>query len=466
MSAAVRRRLLIAASPGELWAALSEGGTLVGLRLLRTGARSRVGEIYLGRIVALQPELPAALVDIGLPRPAFLSAEDAARKTGIAGLAEGQSVIVQVLKDARADKAAGVSLRPRLKGRLLELRPGRPGIVAKGLPAEERRRLIAALAAVAPAEDGLILRPETAGADAEALDVEAAALRSRWQAIIAASRSARPPARLTEPDPPIAALIAEFAAPPPEAIVIDDRAVFAEARSWFARRDPALAALLTLHRGPEPLFEQEDVAAQIEAALAPRVPLPGGGALIIESTAAATMIDVDSGGAPILATNLAAARVAARQIRLRNLAGAIVIDFIAMRRREDKDRVRAALSEALAGDPGAATALGWTRLGHMELVRSRRQAPLAELLYERGAEGGLVRTALTVALAALRAVAREADAVPGRALAVNGSPEVAATLTEGEAQDARRALEARLGRPLTIVAEPARARESFDIRAL
>ena len=311
-----------------------------------------------------------------------------------------------------------------------------------------------------------ILRPETAGADAEALAAEAAALRSRWQAIIAASRSARPPARLTEPDPPIAALIAEFAAPPPEAIVIDDRAVYAEARSWLARRDPALAALLTLHQGPEPLFEQEDVAAQIEAALAPRVPLPGGGALIIESTAAATMIDVDSGGAPILATNLAAARVAARQIRLRNLAGAIVIDFIAMRRREDKDRVRAALSEALADDPGAATALGWTRLGHMELVRSRRQAPLAELLYERGAEGGLVRTALTVALAALRAAAREADAAPGRALALAVSPEVAAILTEGEAQEARRALEARLGRALTIVAEPARARESFDIRAL
>jgi len=119
MSAAVRRRLLIAASPGELWAALSDGGALVGLRLLRTGARSRVGEIYLGRIVALQPELPAALVEIGLPRPAFLSAEDAARKTGIAGLVEGQSVIVQVLKDSRADKAAGVSLRPRLKGSLL-----------------------------------------------------------------------------------------------------------------------------------------------------------------------------------------------------------------------------------------------------------------------------------------------------------------------------------------------------------
>jgi len=463
MSAAVRRRLLIAASPGELWAALSDGGALVGLRLLRTGARSRVGEIYLGRIVALQPELPAALVEIGLPRPAFLSAEDAARKTGIAGLAEGQSVIVQVLKDARADKAAGVSLRPRLKGSLLELRPGRPGIVAKGLAAEERQRLTAALA---PAADGFILGPETAGAAAEALAAEAAALRSRWQAIVAASRNARPPARLIEPDPPIAALIAEFAAPPPEVIVIDDRAVYAEARSWLARRDPALAALLTLHQGPEPLFEQEGVAAQIEAALAPRVPLSGGGALIIESTAAATMIDVDSGGAPILATNFAAARAAARQIRLRNLAGPIVIDFIAMRRREDKDRVRAALSEALAGDPGAATALGWTRLGHMELVRSRRQAPLAELLYEHGAEGGLVRTALTVALAALRAAAREADAAAGDALVLHASPEVAAALTEGEAQEARRALEVRLGRPLTIVAEPMRARASFDIRAL
>ena len=465
------RTLLIAASPGELWAALVEDEALRELRVFRAGARSgRVGDVILGRVVALKPELPAALVDIGLERPAFLSGEDAAPGAGVAALHEGEAITVQVTKEARADKAVGVSTRLRLSGRFLDFTPARPGIVAaKGVALAERERLVAALGEIAGAGEGFVLRAPASGATPADLAADADSVRARWRAIEAARARTRPPAPLEPPPTPLAMLLGEFASAAPDSIVIDERAAFAEARGWLVRHDPALAERVTLHRERQPLFEHHGVAGDIADVLAPRVLLPEGGALTVELTAAATMIDVDSGAAAhgrkaraaILATNLAAAGEAARQIRLRNLAGPIVIDFVGMRDRRDRDRVRDALTAALADDVDAEV-LGWTRLGHLELVRKRRHAPLAELLFTRAPGGGLVKTPMTVALEALRALAREAEASPMRAPVLRVHPEVAAALAN-EAGAARQELEARLGRAVEIVAEPGRAREGFDM---
>ncbi len=460
------RTLLIAASPGELWAALVEGDELRELRVLRSTGRARVGQVILGRVVALKPGLPAALVDIGLDRPAFLSGEDAAPGIGIAGLHEGEALVVQVTKDARAEKAAGVSMRLRLSGRFLDLTPARPGIAAgKDLAPAERERLLAALGEIARPGEGFTLRSAAAGAAPAELAADADGLRARWQAIEAAQMRSHAPAPLETPAAPIATLLAEFAPLEPDLIAVDDRAAFAEGRAWLVRHPPTLADRLALHREAAPLFEHHGIAGDIAAALMPRVPLPEGGALTIEPTAAATMIDVDTGSRAargVLATNLAAAREAARQIRLRNLAGPIVIDFVGMRRHGDRDRVRGALAAALAGDPDAQV-LGWTRLGHLELVRRRRHAPLAELLFEHAPGGGLVKKPLTVALEALRALAREALAGPARAPSLHVHPEVAAALA-GEGGEARHQLEARLGHAIAVVAEPGRLREAFDIR--
>jgi ribonuclease G len=134
-----------------------------------------------------------------------------------------------------------------------------------------------------------------------------------------------------------------------------------------------------------------------------------------------------------------------------------------MRDRRDRERVQDALAAALAYDIDTEV-LGWTRLGHLELVRKRREAPLAELLFERTAGGGLAKTAMTVALEALRALAREAETMPARALVLRVHPEVAAVLA-GEAVAARQELESNLGRPIEIVATPGRARDGFDIGA-
>src|SRR6185437_4000008 len=346
---AVSGTLLIAASPGELWAALVGEEGLCALRVFRSeSSRGRVGEIILGRVVALKPELPAALVDIGVARPAFLSAEDAMPGSAITALTQGAAITVQVTKEARADKAVGVSTRLRLAGRFVDLTPGRARVsAAKAVPPAERERLLAALREIAGAGEGFVLRA-AAGVAAADLAADVESLRARWRAIEAARARAEAPAPLEPPPAPLATLLAAFAPVMPEAIVIDERGAFAAARLWLARHSPALVERLSLHRELEPLFEHHGVAGDIAAVLSPRVLLPQGGALTIELTAAATMIDVDSGGAArgrsaaagVLAVNLAAAQEAARQIGLRNLAGPIVIDFVGMRDRRDRDRIR------------------------------------------------------------------------------------------------------------------------------
>jgi ribonuclease G len=462
----VSRELLLACSPGEVWAALIEGRALAGLRVLRGGGRGRAGEVFLGRVVALRPELPAALVDLGLGRAAFLSGEDAG-PGGIGGLTEGAAVLVQVSKEARGDKATGLTMRPRLAGRLLVLTPTRPGVRAEpGFAADEVERLTGPLRAAAG--EGFVLRAAAAGADGAALAQEAEALRARWRAIEAARQAAVPPALLEEGASPVVQALEECAAAAPEAVILDDRAAYGDARRWLLRHQPNLAERLQLHREATPLFEAHGIAEAVASALVPEVVLAGGGRIAIEQTRAAVMIDVDMSGAgggrdaaaAALAANLAAAREVARQIRLRGLAGPIVVDFIGMRRRAEREQVGEALAAALGGE---GELLGWTRLGHLELVRPRRQAPLAELLFERALGGGSSKTPLTVALEAVRAMARAAATAPPRAPALHLHPEVAAAL-DGQARAARQELERRLGRPVAILVEPGRARGSFDIR--
>jgi len=465
------RSLLIAVSPGELRAAVVEAGELRDFRLARTVGASAVGEVRLGRVVRLLPALRAALVEIGQARPAFLSADDA-QKRDFEGLHEGAAVLVQVKRDARADKAAAVTQRLRLAGHYLDFVPLRPGVIAEELAVAQRERAAAKVAALLEAGEGARLHPASLRAADAALAAEVQALRARWREIERLRAAAEPPSCL-ETVPPLAALLAEFADAALERIAVDDAAVLAEAKRWLAREAPALAERLVPHREARSLFEAEGVADAVAGLLDLRIALPGSGAITIEPTAAATLIDVDSGALgdergggeeALLGVDLAATEAIARQIRLRGLAGALVVDFVALRRREMRERLLEAFRGALAKEVPEAQLLGWTRLGHAELTRPRRRAPLHEILCERTAAGGLVKTALTLALEALAAVQRQAAAIPGRALALHVHPELVAAL-EGEAAPALAALETRLGRPLALAPEPAWARETLDIRA-
>ena len=210
-----------------------------------------------------------------------------------------------------------------------------------------------------------------------------------------------------------------------------------------------------------------DLDAAIDAALQPSLALPGRGTVHIQQTRGATVIDVDTGNpaerdgeAAALAANLAAAELIARQIRLRNLGGGIVIDFVGLEGRPTRERVKTALATACQADPMTPRVLGWTRLGHLELVRPRRSRPLAEALLEPDDETASRKLPLALAHEALRLLQREARARPAANWTVRASPPIASALL-GAANTALRNLEVRLGRRIEIVET---AEESgFDI---
>lgn len=439
-------KLLIECSPGEVRAYLVAEGRLGDIRIERDLDEPRLQEIWLGRIVGLLPAMPAALVDLGEERPALLEARDLPKGMEFASLHEGQAVIVQVRRAAQGGKSTGLTMRVRLVGSGAVLRPfGQEG------EKTERR-------------GGREPAPE-----------DIAPLERRWTEILARSAKAKPPERLEAAGKAIDLILAAFAETPLEAIVLDDRGVQASARHWCLAHRPEIADAVTYEAGS--LLDRHEISDQVETLFTPRVALPGGGAITIEPVTAATFIDVDSGTASLskseardpealaLKVNLEAAEEVARQLRLRNLAGAVVVDFISLQRRDRRDAVLARLRESLRGDTCAPDVKGWTKLGHIELTRRRERAPLHEILYERRVGGGLVPKLETLALEALRRAAREGEADASRPLSLAVHPGIAGLL-EGPMLDARRELERRLGRPIDLASEPQRAPESFDIRRL
>ncbi|MGH7053460.1 MAG: ribonuclease E/G, partial [Stellaceae bacterium] len=407
--------LFVAAGPGEWRTALVEGGAAVEL-LVERGEGAARGAIHLGRVKRLVPALAAAHVDLGGARPAFLPQSEMFPRG--ARLHEGARILVQVRREAQGGKAAQVTTAIRLRGRFVALVVGRSGLLAADtLPAEHREAL---RAAVVPGEGGFglaVIEP----APLEAMAAEAARLKEHWHDLCARAARLEPPCRLDPPVSPAAALAAR--GPLPSSIVVDDPAAVPQLRTAFPDADVAHV--------PEDLWPI-DLDAEFARALAPSLALATG-TVHIETTRAAVLIDIDSGtpetgsaARAALAVNLAAAPEIARQVRLRNLGGGLIVDFIGLDGTGARERVRAALAAALAADPAGPQILGWTRLGHLELVRPRRGRPLAEVLLEPDPGGALVKTALTVAHEALRRLLREARAQPGRCGRLLVAPEVAA----------------------------------------
>ncbi|HLT00882.1 MAG TPA: ribonuclease E/G, partial [Geminicoccaceae bacterium] len=294
-------------------------------------------------------------------------------------VSEGQAVLVQVRQEAAAGKAARVTGDIALVGAYLVLRPRRRGISLSArlqrtpAAAEQRARAVALF----PDDGGITLRRAAALASDAELLAELARLRETWAEIEAAARGARPPARLYGVDDPLHRLLLEHVAPDLERIVVGDQASLVRARNWLLEWQPGLAPRLECVADP---FEATGAAEQLEEALQPTVPLPGGGSLIIEPTAAFTAIDVNAGGRQALEANLAAAREIARQLRLRRIGGTVVIDFIDLPSRPLRARVMSALRDAVADDPAPVQVFWMSRFGLVELSRKRAGPSLAEML--------------------------------------------------------------------------------------
>jgi ribonuclease G len=477
----LQRELLISAAPGEWRAALLEAGVPVELYVER-GDRSEVGSIHLGRVRRLLPSLGAALVDIGSERPAFLP-QSAVVPRG-KRLHEGERVVVQIRREAQGGKAARATMATALRGQYVDLIVGRPGLDGvEALSLDERGQLLATIDTIthpilrigstlsrtagegakrSEAGEGAAGLRLNGAASLDALIADAENLVGQWGDILDRAATLDPPARLG-PIPTFSAGLAGALLAVPSQIRVDDPATIPEIRAGFQNT--------SVDHFPESEWPIDLDEVFVEA-LSETSALRDVGSVHFEATRAGVLIDVDSGtadtGSPErtgLATNLAAAAAIARQIRLRNLGGAIIVDFVGLDSRVLREKVRAVLSEALAPDPANPRILGWTRLGYLELVRPRRGRPLAEALLEPHPGGALVKTAVAVAHEALRALRREARAQPGQQWRLIVVPEVAAALA-GSAAPAMQDAERRFARKIVIEADPGYDRERFQITPL
>jgi ribonuclease E/ribonuclease G len=377
--------LVLRRREGRLDIALLGGGRLIELRLVEPDRPGQLGAIHLGRIATAQPQLDAAFVDIGGrgegARDGFLRAADM-----IGGATDrprpGDPVLVQVVREGTADKGPRLSMKLALPGRLVVLRPQETGaeISPRIADAEERRRLGAILAPLAQ-ETGVTARTAAAEADAAMLAQEVQRLAVLWDRLRARALTAAPPFCLFAAEDELKQVLREYGGQLQHVIVeggIDGKTLARQLGELAQVQGDGFA--VTLHDGRTPIFEIHDIEAQLEQALDPLVPLDGGGSLSIEATRALTAVDVDSGRAAPLAANLEAAEEIARQLRLRNLGGAVVVDFVTLKSGAERDQVLGRLAVALAADPTPTQVVGWTRLGMVELTRARRGASLAERL--------------------------------------------------------------------------------------
>ena len=472
--------ILINAGPRRHRIALVGGGRLVELYLAARGARLP-RRIVMGRVSTVQGDLDAAFVDIGEGRSGLLSARDAAVKRGtpIAGaVQEGQSLLVQVKREAEGEKGAKLSARPRLAGRAMVLLPQGRDIVLPGHIPEggQRDRLLTVAKTIQKNNGGgMILRSAAAATEDAGLEREADDLWRRWRAIQAAAGAARPPILLDAGDDPLGVILREHSGPALGRIRVDDGALAAELhriRETWGGDTPAIE----LHAGAQPLFREHDLEDQIETALAHQVPLPSGGRIVIEHTQALTAVDVDSaqhdgaGDRACLAreTNTQAAREIARQLRLREIGGRVVIDFIPMQGRGQIAALLQKLQDWLADDPAPVRLGRMSEMGLVELTRRRRQPALALRLGEvcslcQGS--GLRPTARAVADNLLDRILREADAAKGRPLAARAARAVVADLG-GADGDILAGLARDRGCRVQLSADDTLALEEFEVTAL
>jgi Rne/Rng family ribonuclease len=381
-------RLICHVMPNAFLMALVAAGRLVELQVVRRDTPSRVDSVFLGRLERVMPELDAGFVDIGIGRSGFLRVED---RAGIDDWPPpGAPLLVQVRHDGDADKGPRLTMNVAVTGRYLVYHPVGSGIgFSRRIEGEsERDRLRGHVEGLL--EGGIVLRTAAAGAGPDLLRVDATQVMERWERIRHQAFNAEPPADLSARIPgehdPIARALRDHGAALEE-VILDDRGMARALQDELDRLGEKIR--VRWHNGPMPAFDIDDVEGQIDTALAPRIALESGVEVLFEPGETLTAVDVDSaaaggrqGRAPRrpVDVNLEAAPAIAQQLRLRNIAGAVVIDFVTMRSTYDRDKVQASLAEALADDPVPTQIYGFTRLGHFELTRARRGATLSAQL--------------------------------------------------------------------------------------
>ncbi|HSV68902.1 MAG TPA: ribonuclease G [Methylibium sp.] len=480
--------ILINWSPQETRVAIVENGAVQELHLERALERGRVGNIYAGRVARVLPGMQSAFVDVGLERAAFLHVADlyrddaSARDNGAAAVPiekqvfEGQTLVVQVIKDPIGSKGARLSTQISIAGRLLVFLPqdDRIGISQKIGSQELREQLRTRMQAlVGEGGGGFILRTNAEEAsDAELAD-DIRYLRTTWAAIRERAFKAAPGSLLHQDLSLVERVLRDLTNEQTASVRIDSRMQYEVLRDFGTRYTPTSVAKLEHYAGERPIFDLVAVDQEIERALARRVDLKSGGYLIVDQTEALTTVDVNTGGyvgarnfdETVFKTNLEAAQAIARQLRLRNLGGIIILDFIDMARPEHQEAVLAELRKQLARDRTKITVSGFTQLGLVEMTRKRTRESLAHLLCEPCpvCQGkGQVKTARSVCYDILREILREArQFAPKEFRVIAPAPVVEMLLDEESVHLA--GLSEFIGKPISLQTEPSLSPEQYDI---
>ncbi len=492
----MQQDILINFSPQETRVAIVETGAVQELHVERSLERGLVGNVYLGKVARVLPGMQSAFIDIGLERAAFLHVADlmssvAARHADDKGepapvvpiekqVFEGQSLLVQVIKDPIGTKGARLSSQISIAGRLLVFLPQDQHIgVSQKIPFEQREALrsrlqgLADAAAVDGKTGGFILRTNGEDASDAELSEDIAYLRKTWARIKEASIRLPPKSLLHQDLSLLQRVLRDLVSETTQTIRIDSAEQFKKLQTFGQEFMPSAVDKLQLYKGERPIFDLFNIDEEVGKALGRRVELKSGGYLIVDQTEALTTVDVNTGGfvgarnfdETIFKTNLEAAGAIARQLRLRNLGGIVIADFIDMTREDHRDAVLAEFRKQLARDRVKTMVSGYSALGLVEMTRKRTRESLAHMLCEPCpvCDGkGSVKTARTVTYDILREILREARQFNPREFRVIASPDVIDILLDEESQHLA-GLSDFIGKPISLQAEGAMSQEQYDI---
>ncbi len=488
--------ILINVTPRETRVALVENGMLQELHVERASRRGYVGNIYKGKVNRVMPGMQAAFVEIGLDRAAFLHASDIMRPhltaTGENGdgvpspvpttppiselLRDGQDIVVQVVKDPISTKGARLTTHLSIPSRYLVLLPYSKvlGISTRIEDETERARLKDMLAELlGETRVGYIVRTNAEGQSAESLAEDVAYLGKLWATVQHNIVNARVGERIYEDlNLPLRAL-RDLMRPSIEKVRVDSRETLERAHLFVRQFMPELAERVEHYAGERPIFDLYGVEDEIQKALRKDVPLKSGGYLIVDQTEAMTTIDVNTGAflgsrnleETVFRTNLEAAQATARQLRLRNLGGIIIIDFIDMIDADHQRQVLRQLQKSMARDHAKATVYDMSPLGLVEMTRKRTTESLERLLCEpcpTCSGRGSLKTAETITYEIFREITRAVRQFEAHQTLVLASPKIVSRILEEESV-AVAELEEFIGKTIRFQPEEHYSQEQYDV---
>ncbi|MDQ1093941.1 ribonuclease G [Xanthomonas sacchari] len=491
------QEILVNVTPRETRVAVIENGMLQELHIERGWRRGVVGNIYKGRVQRVMPGMQAAFVEVGLERAAFLHANDVVRPAPVGNgdteeatplpvsaavpivelLRDGQDIVVQVVKDPIGSKGARLTTQISIPSRYLVLLPQSRviGVSARIEDEAERQRLKTLVADLAASHGGFgyIIRTNAEGQPAEALAEDIAYLSRVWNVVERRGRDGSPASIIYEDLSLPLRAVRDLIRKDVEKVKVDSHETFERLQAFVAKYMPVLAERLELYTGDRPIFDLYGVEDEIARALDKQVPLKSGGYLVIDQTEAMTTIDVNTGSflgqrnleETVFRTNLEAAQAVARQLRLRNLGGIIIIDFIDMDDAEHRRQVLRTLEKALARDHAKTTVYEFSPLGLVEMTRKRTVESLERQLSEPCPEcggRGSIKTAETVTYEIFREITRAVRQFDAARLLVIASTKVVARITDEESA-AVAELEEFLGKTIRFQADEQYLQEQFDV---